>query len=537
MSEAAVDVTVKTRFASARALMQVVSLGIERGALRLPAQIAAGRTFEIALVTAAGEVAVRGTAEALRSDGDTTLVRFLSATEDGSNRDAWVELDDAVVVVAPALAPRPRPRSRSNWLVATGTPPPVEPPPPVQAAAPRLPQLPVPPRRGRAAVIPVADTAPPVLAPLAVPASAGAPPPMTTPVLPPPVPPVAPSSPAPVAASPGAVAAAAVQAPLGAVPLARLRPATLPPARDAAGDRGWFPLEPSMAGLLPRPALGSQVPPPTAAPPVEPVAAARPTRGPRAMLLASICIAGAGAAVAISAVVWASSVAGRASAPAAASSPTATAPALAGPAPARVAAPAEVAAPAAPPGPAPAAGALAAAAPPPAAGGDEPPPVAAPAPPIVAPPPAPPVPAAAAAGPGRCEVAVTTTAERVGVFLDGRKLGETPAVVTVPCAPVILTLRHPRYAEQVRRVEPSETRTELHAVMARPKAQLRVVTRPSGATVIVDGRTVGRSPVTAVVDGFERSAVTLRAPGMVEERRTVYAKAGSTMVFATLKKK
>ena len=54
MPETAVDVTVKTRFASAQALMAVVATGIERGALRLPATIAAGRTFQIALLTATG---------------------------------------------------------------------------------------------------------------------------------------------------------------------------------------------------------------------------------------------------------------------------------------------------------------------------------------------------------------------------------------------------------------------------------------------------------------------------------------------------
>ena len=139
MPETAVDVTVKTRFASAQALMAVVATGIERGALRLPATIAAGRTFQIALLTATGEVAVRGSAEAIRQDGATTLVRFLSASDDGGDKDAWIDLDDAVVSVPSALmqprGPMPEPpsrararaRDRGDWAGALGTPLPPEP--------------------------------------------------------------------------------------------------------------------------------------------------------------------------------------------------------------------------------------------------------------------------------------------------------------------------------------------------------------------------------------------------------------------------
>ena len=92
MPETAVDVTVKTRFASAQALMAVVATGIERGALRLPATIAAGRTFQIALLTATGEVAVRGSAEAIRQDGATTLVREAETPREAFSVEARVPI-------------------------------------------------------------------------------------------------------------------------------------------------------------------------------------------------------------------------------------------------------------------------------------------------------------------------------------------------------------------------------------------------------------------------------------------------------------
>ena len=124
----------------------------------------------------------------------------------------------------------------------------------------------------------------------------------------------------------------------------------------------------------------------------------------------------------------------------------------------------------------------------------------------------------------------------MGVFVDGQRRGETPTTIAVPCAAATVVLRHPRYEEQVRHLDASATQGELHVIMTRPRAQLRIVTRPSGATVQVDGRTVGRSPLTTTVDGFERARVTLSAPGMRPEDRRVYAKAGTTMLNVTLKK-
>ena len=107
----------------------------------------------------------------------------------------------------------------------------------------------------------------------------------------------------------------------------------------------------------------------------------------------------------------------------------------------------------------------------------------------------------------------------------------------MPCAPTTVVLRHPRYQEQIRHVEPTADPLALHVIMPRPSAHLRIVTRPSGATVAVDGHVVGRSPLTTTVDGFERAKVTLTAPGMQPEERRVYAKNGTTMVMVTLKKK
>lgn len=567
----AVDVTVKTRFAEATALLQVVSAGIERGALRLPGRLPCGRTFEIALLTASGELAIRGTAEAIRVDGDATLVRFLSASDDGSDRDAWVDLDDAVVTVAPTMAApttaaagalRPRLRDRGDWVGAHGTPTPTSVPLPTpRVAAPPIP--PLPPARSRAAAapselpalappargpvgsmpLPRVDLAPPEIAPEIAPPEVAppevAPPERDAREVPPPL--TASAAPEPPRSAPGATAPPPMMAmwpgptgyylaPAPFDPQARLRPTTLPPGWGAEQGRMWIPVvDPAAMPVVAAPA--------PAAPSVAP---APPTRAARGLLAASIVIAAAGAAVAVSAVWWARSVSAQRAAPPV----SAAAPAVAGAAEAKAAvaavvpvtAPAPVA-PTVEPAPAPAPVApTVEPAPAPVAPPVEPAP--APVPPSVEPTAAaalaPTVEPSAAAAPTRCRLAITTNADRVAIYVDGRLRGQAPATVDVPCHGE-LALRHPRYQEQVRTLALAGD-DALHVVLARPRAQLRIVTRPTGATVKLGGRVVGRTPLTAPVDGFERASVTLSAPGYATETRAAYVKGGTTVLAVTLKR-
>src|SRR5688572_19956953 len=158
-----IDVSVTTRFADPQSLMSAIGTWIDRGCLRLPAQIKCGPIFQLSLLTAGGETAMRGTAEALRFDGACTLVRFMSAAQaqgaDGGG--VWFDLMDADVRLPRALTLR----KESDWAV--GTPQPSGEPPVILKVPP---PLPVPP----AAPVP----APPVLPP----------PPPPRAVTPPPVP-------------------------------------------------------------------------------------------------------------------------------------------------------------------------------------------------------------------------------------------------------------------------------------------------------------------------------------------------------------
>jgi hypothetical protein len=145
-------------------------------------------------------------------------------------------------------------------------------------------------------------------------------------------------------------------------------------------------------------------------------------------------------------------------------------------------------------------------------------------------------PAQAPSAGGKCTVNVSASADNVSIFVDGESHGKAPATLSLPCEPVTIAMRHPRYEDQSKKIVPTENGANVAFAMQRPKATLKVVSRPAGATVTVRGRVVGKTPISTSITGFEQTAVTISAPNMVTAKKTVYAK-GSTTVAVTLKKK
>jgi hypothetical protein len=124
-----------------------------------------------------------------------------------------------------------------------------------------------------------------------------------------------------------------------------------------------------------------------------------------------------------------------------------------------------------------------------------------------------------------CSVDVGTEPEGSEVKLGDKRLGETPGNFVVPCGDVAITVDHPRYAALTRTVstEPG-TPAELEGSLERPVFKLTVRTQPSKATVSINGRRVGVSPVTLSVRGFERHKVVVSKRGYRAAGRRVYLK-------------
>jgi hypothetical protein len=138
--------------------------------------------------------------------------------------------------------------------------------------------------------------------------------------------------------------------------------------------------------------------------------------------------------------------------------------------------------------------------------------------------PAPAEPALAVAA-DTCSVDVGTEPEGSTVTLGAKTLGETPGNFVVPCGAVTVTVSHPRYAALTRTLTARPgVPAELEGRLGRPDVKLRIGSRPSGARVSVNGRSVGVSPVSLTVKGFERTKVVVTKRGYKTASRRLYLK-------------
>ena len=107
------------------------------------------------------------------------------------------------------------------------------------------------------------------------------------------------------------------------------------------------------------------------------------------------------------------------------------------------------------------------------------------------------------------------------LFLDGQRVGHTPALLHVPRGSHVVELQRPRYRTARVAVE-APGRAVVH--LERPRATLRVTANVAEAEVYVDGEPVGRAPVSVEVAAYERALVEVRAPGVADWHKRVYVK-------------
>jgi hypothetical protein len=142
---------------------------------------------------------------------------------------------------------------------------------------------------------------------------------------------------------------------------------------------------------------------------------------------------------------------------------------------------------------------------------------------------APPVDAAVATAPidaavasSTCRVQVITAPGGAAVTIDRRGVGSSPVDAEVACGSVAIAARLAQYQPAARRVTlapgaPAVVRIRL----ARPMHDLTVVSTPVRATVKIDGRKVGLTPLSTTVSGFSRHVVTIELPGYQIYRTTI----------------
>ncbi|HVK72291.1 MAG TPA: PEGA domain-containing protein, partial [Kofleriaceae bacterium] len=138
--------------------------------------------------------------------------------------------------------------------------------------------------------------------------------------------------------------------------------------------------------------------------------------------------------------------------------------------------------------------------------------------------------------PGMCRVTLTVTPPDAQLRINGRAAAAPSGAHDVPCGRVKLDLARTRYAPLERTINVAGADDQLTIDLRRPEHTLRIVSTPGGATVIVDGRQVGVTPVNVKVAGFTSHKIEVRRAGFRTFRTTVYSRKPTDVVATRLTK-
>jgi hypothetical protein len=154
-----------------------------------------------------------------------------------------------------------------------------------------------------------------------------------------------------------------------------------------------------------------------------------------------------------------------------------------------------------------------------------------------APPPTtpPPTPTGAMTGAG-CKASFASAPSGADIVLGGKVAGATPKTIALPCAATTATFKRARYQPKDVAFTPTTDGVTVTAKLERPSFTVKISSTPAGATVTIDGKVVGKTPVTTKQTGFENTTVTFKKDGYATATAKLYAKANGASVKATLKK-
>ena len=130
-----------------------------------------------------------------------------------------------------------------------------------------------------------------------------------------------------------------------------------------------------------------------------------------------------------------------------------------------------------------------------------------------------------------------TTPPGARVRAGGRYYGLTPLVASLPCGPVEISLSYRRYKTVEKKMTlRAEKPVEMKLALERPRHQIKIVSQPGGATVSLNGRRVGKTPLSLTVPGYSRLEVEMRRAGFRTLRTTHYSKRSGEVVALRLEK-
>jgi PEGA domain len=134
-----------------------------------------------------------------------------------------------------------------------------------------------------------------------------------------------------------------------------------------------------------------------------------------------------------------------------------------------------------------------------------------------------------------CAVDVRSDPDGADIQVAGQAMGSTPTRFELPCGSHEIEVRRSRYAGAVRKVRLRPGKLDRVEVrLSRPDHKLRIVSAPVGATVTVNGKQVGTTPVVATVKGYQHIRVRIERPGFAPWSRKLYAREPLTRLSVKL---
>jgi hypothetical protein len=135
----------------------------------------------------------------------------------------------------------------------------------------------------------------------------------------------------------------------------------------------------------------------------------------------------------------------------------------------------------------------------------------------------------------RCGVDVKSDPDGAEVLVAGQVMGSTPARFELPCGQHEVLVRRSRYADETRKVRLRAGKLDrLDVRLGRPDHKLRIISAPLGASVTVNGKPAGTTPLVATVKGYQGNRVRIQRPGFETWSRKVYAKEPLTRLTVKL---
>ncbi len=146
--------------------------------------------------------------------------------------------------------------------------------------------------------------------------------------------------------------------------------------------------------------------------------------------------------------------------------------------------------------------------------------------------------AAAPEAPATCNVFVDSQPNGGIAYAAGKKLGSTPYAGPAPCGTIEITVKKKYYKEEVKEIALSpDSDGKLSMKLQKKQVDVAITSSPPGATVKIDGKKVGATPVKQKVTAGSELSIKIEKAGYDDFTKSVKVEAKKVSVSAKLVEK